>query len=194
MVLVMFDFDGTITKKDTLFSFTSFAVGRPKFIAGLVYLFFPLLLNRINVLSAKRTKEIFLTYFFKNITIEEFNSKCVEFDKHVLPSLIKRGALDIIESHQNKGNKIIIISASLENWIKPWASNYNIEVIATKPLIEENRLTGLIDGENINGEEKVKKIIDKFDLSSFQEIIGYGDSKGDLPMLALANKKFYRTF
>ena len=67
MNLVLLDFDGTITKKDTLFDFTRFSVGNIKFTLGIAVLFIPMVLNKIGLLSAQNTKEIFLTLFFKNI-------------------------------------------------------------------------------------------------------------------------------
>ena len=55
-------------------------------------------------------------------------------------------------------------------------------------------LTGKIENQNCHGEEKVNRINAAFDLSQYDEIYCYGDTKGDKPMLRLATFAFYKPF
>jgi len=194
MNLALFDFDGTITTKDTLFDFTHFSVSRLTFTLGMVVLFLPMLLHKIGLLSAHKTKEIFLSYFFKNFSREAFDKHCNRFAKDRLPNLIRSEALNTINQHKEKGDTVIIVSASPENWIKPWAELYGIKVIATKLQIINNQLTGQIMGANCNGIEKVNRIHSEINLSDYTEITAYGDSIGDKDMLALAQKRYLKPF
>lgn len=191
---MLFDFDGTLTKKDTLFEFTRFAVGNTRFFLGLIILSAPLVLQKLKVISAQRAKEMFLSYYFKQIHIEDFNRLCESFCASKLPGLIRQKASHAIIQHQNQGSRIIILSASAANWIEPWASVNKIETIATELETFNNRITGKINGTNCNGDEKVRRLKIKVNIKDYNEIIAYGDTSGDLPMLNLADIKYYKPF
>src|SRR5258706_7323268 len=130
--LVLFDFDGTITRRDTLLAFTRFAVGEARYFSALVYLAVPLVLQKINVISSHRTKEIFLTHFYQDWRLSDFEERCQAFDREVLPGLVRRQALEVMQSCIKRGDRTIIVSASPENWISPWAAKLGVEVIATR--------------------------------------------------------------
>jgi HAD superfamily hydrolase (TIGR01490 family) len=191
---VLFDFDETITTTDTLFSFTRFAVGNFKFYLGLIVIAIPLLLHILRVVSAHDAKEIFLKYFFKNFEQERFSELCELFCSETLPKIIRPGIIDIIQNHKNQNSHLVIVSASPENWIVPWARKFEIDVIATKLEIKEGRLTGNIDGKNCNGTQKVIRIKEKIQLEKYTEIIAYGNSRADLPMMSLAQMRYYNVF
>jgi len=91
--LVLFDFDGTLTTKDTLFLFTRYAVGSFRFFMGLFLLFIPLALQKVGLLSAHDAKEFFLAHFFKGLNVSEFKSKSTRFSVEVLPAYNRKGAL-----------------------------------------------------------------------------------------------------
>jgi len=189
----LFDFDGTITKKDTLFVFTRYYHGSTKLILGLVFLSPLFLLFALKMLSNQRMKEIFLTWFFRNENIEYFDSRCKTFTEEV-KGITRPLAMSKLEEYKKDGNIISVVSASPINWVKPWCDQYNIKCIATKLEIKEGRLTGKIVGNNCYGKEKVRRIKEHFTLESFNEIHAYGDSKGDKEMLAIASIKFYKPF
>ena len=86
-----------------------------------------------------------------------------------------------------------IVSASPEHWIEAWAKNYGMEVVSTKLRFVNDRFEA-IDGINCNGEEKVRRIKQAFNLEEYDKVIAFGDTKGDHPMLALADEKHYKPF
>ena len=192
--LVLFDFDGTITYRDTLLAFTRFAVGWARFGAGLVLLAAPLVLQKMKVVSSHRAKQIFLTLFFKGWRFPDFEEHCLQFGADILPGLVRAQALEAIKSYVQRGNRTIIVSASPQNWILPWAAKYGVEVIATQLEVKEDRLTGRIAGKNCNGEEKVNRIRLHLNLNDYTEIIVYGDTGGDRAMLRLATQGYYKPF
>lgn len=192
--LVLFDFDGTLTTRDTLFEFTRFAVGDRRFFTGLFILTVPMGLTRAGILSAQRAKELFLSYFFRNRTVDEFKRYCEKFAAEKIPAILRPLAGKAIETYSQRGDRMIIVSASPEDWIKPWATSLGIEVIATRLEIKNGQLTGLIRGKNCNGDEKAARIKEVVNLSDYKEVIAYGDSKGDLAMFDLATERHYRPF
>lgn len=192
--LVLFDFDGTITTHDTLFLFAKFVAGKFKYWIGIILLFPWLVALRLGLVSAQRAKEIFLSYFLKGISTTIFDELCTEFCDQVLVHVIRQKAELAIKKYIQEDARIVIVSASPEDWILPWATQYNMEVIATRLQKIDNKITGQIEGINCNGPEKVNRIRERITVSEYSDIIAYGDSKGDLEMLDLATQKYFKPF
>jgi phosphatidylglycerophosphatase C len=192
--IAFFDFDGTVTSKDTLAEVLKFIKGTFSYYAGIAILSPIIVAYKIGILSNHRAKEILLTYFLRGMDINKFNALCREFSEKKLPHLLKKSALHEIRKHMQNGTPVVIISASAENWIFPWCSKYNIECIATKLQVKNGKLTGKIDGLNCSGKEKVRHIQSRYKLSDFEKIYAYGDSPEDLHMLAIATEKNYKPF
>jgi phosphatidylglycerophosphatase C len=192
--IAFFDFDGTITTKDSLLEFIKFCKGRMNFYKGFLLNSPYLIAYKAGIITNQRAKEKVLAHFFKNTTLADFNLMAERFTQEVLPGLIRPGALAEIASLQQKGAEIVIVSASPGNWIKPWATQMSVSLIATNLVAEEGKITGIINGKNCYGEEKVNRIKQLYDLTGYDTIYAYGDSSGDQPMLALAGKPFYKPF
>lgn len=192
--LVLFDFDGTITTKDTFLEFIKFYHGTPRFLWGFLLHAPFLALMVFKFIPNWRGKERMLTWFFAGESIDNFNRKSDEFCKHIVPKLIRPKALIEIDNHLNAGATVVVVSASAENWITPWCRTLGLNCIATQLEVVENRLTGKIRGFNCYGPEKEKRLRSCYTLEEFDEVYAYGDSRGDLEMLALAQQKFYKPF
>jgi len=192
--LVLYDFDGTITTKDTLFEFCRFIAGNQLFIIKIFILLPVLVAQRLSLLSAQKAKVIFLTFFIKGLKQEAFDYQCQLFADKILPGIIRPQALKSIQDNKDSQARVVIVSASPQNWILPWATILGVEVIATRLVVMDGKITGKFQGKNCSGQEKVARIRESIDLESYQEIIAFGDTKGDLPMLALATQKFFKPF
>lgn len=193
--LVLFDFDGTLTRKDTLPEILTFIHSKFYFIWGLLFLSPILFLYKINLLSAQVAKERIYAFFLKGVSEDFFQEKCDRFVSEKLPSLLRPNAIKSLLQFKRRGFEVIVVSASSENLLAPWCKAMQIKYIATKLEVKNGKLTGNIDGENCNGFEKARRIKQLLDLSQYEEIYAYGDSKGDLPMLKLAESKgYYRYF
>jgi phosphatidylglycerophosphatase C len=192
--LALFDFDGTLTKDDTLISFTVYYHGRLIYLIGLIVLSPILLLFKLKLVSNSFAKERYLSHFFRNESISIFNNKCIHFSKDIIPKLIRINALNALEECKRNGYEIYVVSASPQNWIKPWCDTQNINCIATQLKVTEEKLTGKIHGLNCYGHEKVRRINSLVDLSTYGEIIAFGDSKGDFEMFSIATKFYYKSF
>lgn len=190
--MVLFDFDGTITTRDTLIEFTRFYRGKRKFWIGMLTLTPSLVLYKLKLLANWKAKQFFLSRYFKGEPADAFNARCYAFAKTVLPGLIRPGARRAIEQYKNEQATIAVVTASAENWVKPWCDQQGILCLGTKLEVKDGLLTGKIDGRNCNGDEKVCRVRAAFDLSKFSEIIAYGDSPGDKEMLALAGQQHYK--
>jgi phosphatidylglycerophosphatase C len=192
--IAFFDFDGTITSKDTLAEIIKFAKGKNNYYKGLLILAPILFSYKTRLLSNHRAKEILLQYFFHGTDVDVFNEICNQFTKEKLPSLIRKQALKEIHQHKQNNTKIVVVSASPVNWVSPWCKQLNIDCIATRLEIKNEMITGKILGRNCSGNEKVNCIKAKYNLTDYSKIYAYGDTSGDLPMLALSTHKFYKPF
>ncbi|MDI6786542.1 MAG: HAD-IB family hydrolase [bacterium] len=191
MNLSLFDFDGTITKKDSFIDFIIYAVGLINFILGIFFLSPALLAFKLKIIPNWKAKELFLSYFFKGWNKLDFDIWVSRYSKEKLPNIIRQKALDRIQWHKMQGDKIVIVSASMESWLKEWCEKYDLELISTKLEIKNNKITGKILNKNCYGIEKVKRIREKYNLEDYDIIYAYGNSSGDKEMLGLANEKYF---
>ena len=192
--IAFFDFDGTITTKDTLLEFIRFSKGNARFYLGFMLISPWLIAYKLKVISNQRAKERVLTFFFGRCPVDTFTAWCDRFSVEILPGLIRPGALEEIKRLQTAGIDVVIVSASPENWIRPWTTAMQLSLLATRLEVSGDRLTGKIEGVNCHGKEKVRRIEAAYELKEYSKIYAYGDTKGDLPMLSLADIRFYKPF
>lgn len=192
--LALFDFDGTITDRDSLPDFIIRAVGWVRYVLGLCMLSPMLALYLLKLIRNDIAKEKMLSYFFKGWTIDRFNTAGRDYALTRIHQIIRPQALAQLQWHLAQGHDVVIVSASAENWLNAWAAQQGCHLIATRMAVQENALTGCFEGKNCYGQEKVTRICAELDLSEYNSIYAYGDSSGDKPMLALADKAFYKPF
>jgi HAD superfamily hydrolase (TIGR01490 family) len=192
--IAFFDFDGTITTKDTLLEFIKFSKGSLKFFMGFLFNSPYIVAYKLRIISNQLAKEKVLRFFFRNTTVEAFTEYCDEFSKSVLPQLVRAGALDEIRRLQRDGYTVVVVSASPENWIQSWADEMKVQLLATRLQIKENKITGKILGNNCHGKEKVRRIKECYNLADYNHVVAYGDSNGDKPMFKLAGTFFFKPF
>ena len=107
---------------------------------------------------------------------------------------IRKNALERIKWHQKNNHKVVVVSASIDYWLKPWCDKNHIDLIATQLEVNNNKLTGRLDNKNCFGSEKVRRIMGKYKLSNYDYIYAYGDSRGDYEMLQISSEKSYKPF
>lgn len=192
--IAFFDFDGTITKSDTFFWFIYHAVGFKRFFYKTLLLLPTLMLYKLRIISNSKAKEKVFGAFFGGWECEQFRKKAEEYSLGVMPKLIRKEAHRKIRWHFENHHEVVIVSASIEDWILPWARAKGIKVISTKAEIEGDSLTGKFATPNCYGPEKANRIQAEYDLNLFDHVFAYGDSRGDREMIALADEKHYREF
>lgn len=193
MKLALFDFDGTITSKDSLLDFFSFFFGA-KFIIGIIFLSPVIVLHLLHIVPNWKAKEIVFSHFFKDMDVERFKAKAKLYSEHKLPKIVKHNALEEISRLKGQNVKIVIVSAAFELYLQDWCDRNKFDLIGTRLRVENGKLTGKFLGRNCYGEEKVRRIAQKYNLDEIDYIYAYGDMRGDKEMLKLGNESFYRHF
>lgn len=194
MNIAFFDFDGTITNKDSLADFIIFSVGSKNYYWGLFVNSPTLVLFLLKLLPNQEAKEKLFSYYFRGWRINRFQKIADEYSNTQINKIIRPEAIEKIEWHQKQGHKVVIVSASIENWLQSWCAQNNLQLIATKLEIRNNKITGSFSSPNCHGKEKTIRIKNTFNLSEYENIFAYGDSNGDKQMLDLANFKFMKPF
>jgi len=194
MVLALFDFDGTITTDDSLIKFIRFAVGDIKFITGMVLLSPMLIAYKLKLIPNYKAKQYMLAYFFKNMPESKFIQLSKEYSLTHIDNILRKKAMEKIQWHTQQKHKIIIVSASIECWLKPWCNKHNLDLIGTKLEIKDGVITGKFLSKNCYGIEKVHRLQKQYNLDDYDYIYAYGDSHGDKELLKLADKSFYKPF
>ena len=189
--LTFLDFDGTLTTRDTFFSFLVFVRGRAFLWHHALFIFVTLLLWKLGLYSTQQAKERIYALCFKGMTQVELERYGAAFAQRLLDpalGLLRPGALDLVRSCCGDFKLAAIVSASPELYVKPFCTAIGLECLATRfEFDDQGRFTGHLRGVNCNGAEKVRRISERFgDLAHYQ-IAVYGDSSGDYPMLELAD-------
>lgn len=195
MNIVLFDFDGTITSKDSFIGFIRFYQrNNLKVLGGFIILFPYFFLYFLKIISRQKLKEQVMIYFFKGTDEENFLNISQSYAEQCINKIILPSALDKIKAHKQQGDLVVIVSASLAYWLIPWCKKYDLDLIATEMEFVNKIATGKIVGQNCYGKEKVARIKAKYSIENYANIIAYGNSKGDFEMLYMANESFYKYF
>ena len=193
MDLALIDFDGTITTKGVYPDFLHFAVPRSrKLAAGLVLS--PLIVGyKCGVISDPAIRLVLSRASFQGDDPARVRALGEQFARDVLPALIRPIALERIAWHKDRGDRVVVVSASLDAYLVPWCRAFDLDLISTELEIAPNgRLTGRYVRSDCFGTEKVRRIHERLALDEYGVIYAYGDTEDDRPMLDLAHRKYFR--
>lgn len=194
-IIAAFDFDGTLTRSDTFLMFLIFQFGFSTCLKGSWSNLAILMKYVSHKVSNHEAKQVIFSYFFKGMKITDFDAACQRFALSKISGQIRRKAFEKCEWHLQQGHHIVIISASIRNWIEPWAKQYGFKaVIGTEVELDNEMLTGQFAGKNCHGPEKVTRLLSYFPERNNYYLYAYGDSKGDREMMKFADFPYYRCF
>ena len=188
-----FDFDGTLTSRDSFIAFLAYSVGGAR-LAGYLFRLLPsfaaLLLHRI---SLQRAKERLFSCCFRGMPLEEFDRLCASFAESHADILRSRG-MDYL-TRLCREQPVIIISASIKNYVEAFFRGLPLTVEATCPEVDQSgRLTGKFLGRNCKGQEKVLRLTGHYPDRQDYRLIAFGDSSGDRELLAFADEAHWKPF
>ncbi|MGN1262410.1 MAG: HAD family hydrolase [Prevotella sp.] len=191
-----FDFDGTLTTRDTLLEFIRFACGTRAFLAGFM-LYSPLLvLMKLHLYSNHKMKERIFRHFFGGMPESRFNALCTDFARYGR-RFLRPGAMNVVERALAEGSRVAVISASIDNWVAPFFARLvspdgenRVTVAGTRIEVDGGVVTGRFSSPNCYGKEKVRRLLELFPDRSSYHLTAFGDSRGDREMLNEADTAF----
>jgi phosphatidylglycerophosphatase C len=192
MDLALFDFDGTITTRGTYPGFVRFAI-RPRrtVVAGIIL--GPLIVGyRVGLVSDRAIRRAMSRVVFQGEQPERLRRLGERFAAQTLSALTRPSALERIAWHQARGDRVVVVSASLDVYLEPWCAAMGVDVICTRLEVDGGRVTGRYAGGDCCGQEKASRITERYALSEYATVYGYEDTDEDREMLELADMKFFR--
>ena len=192
--LALFDFDCTITTHDTFLPFLLYSSGKLKGILKLTLLTPYFIGFVLKVQTRQQVKERVLKSFFAGEPIDRIRQLGRTYAESMMPKSVKPEALKRIEWHKSRGDRIVIVSASLDVYLQPWTHSVGIEELICTHLETDStgKVTGKIAGINCWGKEKVRQLEKRIPNMQEMTIFAYGDSRGDRELLEIADHPFYR--
>ena len=180
-----YDFDGTLTTRDTLLEFICFACGTARLLLGFL-LYSPLLvLMKLRLYSNGKAKQKVFAHFFQGMAIDEFDALCQDF-AHTHRHLLRPEVVRQLEQALSEGSEVLVVSASIDNWVQPFFPK--VKVLGTQIEVIDGCLTGRFLTPNCYGQEKVRRILALYPDRSEYHLTAFGDSRGDREMLAFADE------
>ncbi len=189
--VAVFDFDGTLTTRDTLLMFIRYAVGTRRYVAGML-IFAPLILMMLlKLYDNSRCKERVMTWFFAGMEQKEFEELGRRFASKV-KSVARYDTTNALARLVNDRATVYVISASARAWVEPYCRLLGVTgVMATEMEVDsDGRLTGRFASANCYGAEKVRRLLQVEPDRDAYRLLVYGDSSGDEEMFALSDEHF----
>lgn len=187
--ITVFDFDGTLTLKDSMMSIIIYQRGKMGLIWALLRQIHLVALMFLRLYSNQKTKERLLAYCFGGMREDDFAAFCQRFaDAH--SHIMNPEMQETLRKAQQECDYVFVISASPVQWVSRFVPG--VTVLASQMEVVDGRITGRLLSKNCYGQEKVNRLLDALpDIKEHRNdyyITAYGDSRGDMEMLAFADK------
>lgn len=195
-VVAAFDFDGTLTRRDTLLPFLLQGLGWARF-AGVMVRCSPWLLGfALRLLPNHVAKRRLLHLAFAGRSVREVDGWTTQW-LATLPSQLRPDALAQLTEHQRAGHRCVMVSASPDVYLQRAAQSLGFDgLICTEMAVAQGVLTGGLHTPNCHGAQKVVRLTQWLDAQGLQRdgitLHAYGDTSGDKPMLRMANQAWYQ--
>ncbi len=211
-VIAAFDFDGTLTTKDTSLPFVLFVLGRWKGwrkILFLVPLFGVDLLLAVwrerfaskrhgHVLGGVRGRwennvhERVLHSCFSGMGGDELRRTGGKFAELEMAKFLRPAGLERLSWHKAQGHCCVLISGSVDAYLDPWGKRVGFDHVLVTEL--ETDASGVVTGrfstEPCWGRAKVRRLLRQFGPREGYTLYVYGDSAGDRDLIAIADHGF----
>ncbi len=186
-----FDFDGTLTPRDTLLPFLARCYGRRRLLQAAAKVGPPWRVEA-EVHRRDHAKALLLRLLTVGDDPERVaalgRDYAVELERILVPEMRER-----VEAHRRAGHEIVAVSASLVSYLDPLLGERLAfdEVIAVELEVDDSgRLTGEMVHPNVRGAQKAIRLTEWLAATGGAdgaEIWAYGNSSGDAELLALAD-------
>ena len=192
-----FDFDETLTKRDTVVPFLRRFTSTRRFAVALL----PHTLRLLPIASRRdrdRLRALATDIVFRGRSAAEVGVEAASWGVTIAESLLRADTVARLQWHLEQQHRVVIVTASYESYVRVVAEVLGaVEVVGTRLDIVEGRCTGRLDGPNCRGPEKVRRLEEWFAGQGLRRdrvtLYAYGDSTGDRELLAAADHPHWVT-
>jgi HAD superfamily hydrolase (TIGR01490 family) len=192
MNLALFDFDGTITYRDSFSLFVKYSVPKSKLIRGYLILAPFIIGYRFGLVSGTQLRRKIVSIGYKGEALACARRLGQAYAQEIIPGMVREEALKRIQWHLDQGDKVVIVSASLDLYLEPWCKKYGLDLICSRLETKGDRLTGAYDRGDCTADEKKARVLAAYDLKKYDKVYAYGDTEEDRELLQLADVRFFR--
>lgn len=187
--IAVFDFDGTLTTRDSFLAFIRFAHGTCRYYAGFALHAPMLILMLMGLYSGSKAKQRIFSHFFKGWQYSRFKALGQLFYAEI-EKMRNEKVINKMQEHIANGHTVYVISASLPEWLEPWCLKQGVNaVIATEIEVDDSGLvTGRFKTKNCSRQEKVKRLLEIEPNREEYFLYAYGNSTGDKELLSFADQ------
>lgn len=188
----LFDFDGTITTKDTtVLLLYALLKLRPLRFPGLIWFLFRMVVAR-TTRQKQRYKNKAIGYLLKDLSRKRLSAALKYFKTKVKP-LFRQSVLTSIDQAVRDGCTVLIVTASPSFAISYCVSDLPVIVIGTEFEEKENSYTGRLRSRNCYGHEKVKRINEWAQSNDIALYVqrAWSDHISDFDMLSLSKERYW---
>ena len=189
-LLVFFDLDGTITRRDTLSGYlVGFALRHPPRLLRFLTVL-PDLVRFVVDRDRGQLKGALIAKIMGGVarpTIDAWN-------RDYVPHLLQRGVFDearaAIERHRNAGDHLVLMSATVDLYVPAIADALGFAEHICTPVRwrEDGTLDGQLVAANVRDLEKARQLKQVALRHPGKRLVGYGNSTPDLDHLQLVDK------
>lgn len=193
-VIVAFDFDGTLTIRDSFTEFLRWRAGPGAWALGLVKLA-PALAAYAKDRDRGRIKAASVREFLLGVSRQTLEAEATAFADDIWPRFMRPDALQAWNDWGQRGAHRVIVTASPTTTVAPFARKLGAEALLGTEFVfdADDRITGDFAGPNCRGQEKVRRLKAAYG-EDMTLTAGYGDTSGDTEMLAMAQQPGFRVF
>lgn len=187
--LALFDFDGTLCRQDSFTGFVFYALNKRHILCRGVKI-----LPQIQAYYRKRypANQMRATLFyqmFKDQDAQQIQAIARDYAQTLMTQLDSQ-MLIRLKQHQQQGDRVALVSASLDLYLRPLCEYLHIDLICTQTQIQAGRLTGYYHSPDCSNLQKSLRVAARYDLSHYNFIYAYGNSKEDEALLNIATHPF----
>lgn len=190
--LALFDFDGTITTRETMGAFMYRAVPARRQAWGKLLLAPWVAGYKCGVISGVAVRTAVVRVGFTGVPLAAVQAHGPAFAADTLPTLLRPEVMTRIRWHRAQGDTVAVVSGGLDIYLAPWCLAHDLELVCSALEQRDGRLTGRYRGAQCVGEEKARRVRARYDLGGYERVYAYGDTREDLALLDLAHHRFYR--
>ncbi|ACG78226.1 phosphoserine phosphatase [Phenylobacterium zucineum HLK1] len=192
--VVAFDFDGTLTIKDSFTAFLKWRAGPLRWWLGCLRLA-PAALAYLFHRDRGRIKAAAVRVFLRGVPHDRLESDARRFAADHARRLLRPDAVATWKRWRERGARIVIVTASPDIVVAPFGRGLGAHLILGTQLSfdAQNRVLGAFSGPNCRGAEKVVRLHEVFG-PDLRLAAAYGDTSGDTEMLAIADEAGFRVF
>jgi phosphatidylglycerophosphatase C len=187
MPIALFDLDGTITHRDTLFPLVLRQLARRPWNLLRLLAVAPAALRYLFDHDRGALKQSLLRATLRGTSRSELAAASTKFVSETIEHRCYRDALNAIRRHRDAGHYLVLMSASVDFYVPEFGRQLGFDqVISTGVAWNGDRLDGTLTTPNRRGAEKAKCLRALMAERHDSDVFAYGNSSSDLPHLAVA--------